>query len=760
MAIKYINRSNSSAATSVGNSVQFNGSNNLQTPSDAAFAFGTGDWTIDCWIRTATSNAMKIWRFSDNSDNLDVDLGFSTFGGLGYYNGSNSTYSSAGIITSSVWYHIAAVRKSGTVTVYLNGAAVINQSSTPNSSTRYLNVGSAAGATFNGYISNFRVVKGTALYTSSFTPPTSPLTAIANTSLLTCNAPTIVDASTNNFTITNNNSATVSSTTPFTAATAVSTIKFKNRSNAPITAATGNSVLFNGTNQYLSIPNNTAFQLGTGDFTAECWTYATSMPQSFARLLSVAGTYSGANVGLEINISTSTAPVNSIEFCINGNNTTYFRISTNSAISINTWYHVAVTRLSGTIYCFLNGVLQTSSTSGASTNINGSGGATIAAAIGGGGYWPGYVSNVRILKGTALYTASFTAPTTPLTAISGTSLLTCNAPTIVDGSTNNFTITNNNSATVSATTPFTSTSNVSTFKFKKVYSDPITYMVATGGDLITTSGSYKIHTFTTVGTSSFVVSSVGVVTSVECLLVAGGGGGGYGSGGGGGAGGVIYSASYSISPGTYNIVVGDGGLGNNALSVPTVSNNGKNSTFATLTALGGGGGGGNGGVTPTANNGGSGGGLGNSSGTVGTGLQPSSISGGYGNNGALGAGSTPYNAGGGGGAGAAGSAGSSGGVGRGGIGITNAFINSVGVGELYSGNYYVGGGGTGGPDSFRGASGGLGGIGGGGGSTAANNGTTGSMNTGGGGGAGANTGNQNGGNGGSGVVVIKYRYTA
>jgi hypothetical protein len=184
--------------------------------------------------------------------------------------------------------------------------------------------------------------------------------------------------------------------------------------------------------------------------------------------LSVAGTYGGSNVGLEINISTSAAPVNSIEFTINGNNTTYFRISTNSAISINTWYHVAVTRISGTIYCFLNGVLQTSSTSGASTNINGSGGVTIAAAIGGGGYWPGYVSNVRILKGTALYTASFTPPTAPLTAIANTQLLTCQSATIIDNSTNNFTITNNNSATVSsAITPFSASLAYGGTNFKK-----------------------------------------------------------------------------------------------------------------------------------------------------------------------------------------------------------------------------------------------------------------------------------------------------
>ena len=750
-----IKKNNPNPTMLTGYGASFDGTNNIQTPSNAAFGFGTGDWTIEGWFRASTSTAMKLWRFSDNSDNLDFDLGFSTFGGLGYYNGSSSTYSSAGIITSSIWYHIAAVRKSGTASVYLNGVSVLSQTSTTNSSARSLNVGSAAGSTFNGYISNFRVLKGTALYSASFVPPTSPITSNTSCSLLTCNAATIIDGSSNAFTLTNNGNTVIpsSSFTPF---------------SSSLIAPTNYSVAFNGSSTWLTTPSTSSLAIGTGDFTYECWAYLSSTPGQYnANAISSLVQYSpgdhGTYMGFASNLTAFATLIlnNSSILTLNSGATTY---------ALNTWHHVVLSRVGTTVSLFLNGSRVATNTNSYNLVENivaiGKQYATTDSGVNGFtnvGVFSGYISNARVvIGGTQPYdptSTTLTVPTTPLTAITNTKLLTCNAATIVDSSTNNLTLTNTGAATVSSTiTPFSASVSNSGFKLKQVSYVRPNYMVATGGDLITTSGSYKIHTFTTVGTSSFTISNVGNTTGIECLIVAGGGGGGYGSGGGGGAGGVIYSSSYSISTGSYNVVIGDGGLGNTGSSVPTSINDGKNSTFATLTALGGGGAGGSGASTHLANSGGSGGGLGHSTGTVGTGLQPSSTSGGYGNSGALGSGSPPYNAGGGGGAGGAGSSGG-GTVGRGGIGITNAFINSIQIGELSSGNYYIGGGGTGGPDSFRGSSGGLGGIGGGGGSVTANNGTTGSINTGGGGGGGANSGNQNGGNGGSGVVVIKYRYT-
>jgi hypothetical protein len=167
----------------------------------------------------------------------------------------------------------------------------------------------------------------------------------------------------------------------------------------------------------------------------------------------------------------------------------------------------------------------------------------------------------------------------------------------------------------------------------------LTTPAATGGT-ITTSGNYRIHTFTSSGT--FIVNKS---MNVDVLIVAGGGGGGGGSGGGGGAGGLSYNSAYAVSPRTYTIAVGSGGIGS-----PYQGSDGNPSAFGDLSTLGGGGGGT---ATAAGNNGGSGGGGGSwyqagGSGTVGQGYAGGSggilqvASGGGGGSGSIG-GNSPGN---------------------------------------------------------------------------------------------------------------------
>jgi len=767
MPIKYLNSSNNGAAISAGNSVQFNGSNQyLSVANNVAFNLSTNNFTAEAWVYLTNSNAQQtiMGQWSGNVGSTTLAWIILTSNDANRYarflisnNGSGviGDYISTNAIPLNTWSHLALVRNGSAFNLYLNGISVTSTSTSVSVyyGTNTITIGATSNPSqfLGGYISNARIINGTALYTASFTAPTTPLTAIANTSLLACQSATIIDNSSNNFAITNNGAATVSSTVPFTASftPAPSGMKFRNRNNSGTLSSLSNSVLFNGTNQYLTL---TGQNLSTGNFTIESWVYITATGTN-GHIFNF-----GTNNNNRYVVFISAAGKFNLGAVVGG---TYTLNDSTFTPSINTWYHVAYVRSGSTSYLYVNGT-QVGTNSAAIDSGTSWGIGTQHFGAGASDYWKGYISNFRVVNGTAVYTSSFTPPTAPLTAIANTSLLTCNAATIVDGSTNNFTLTNNNSATVSSTTPFTGSSVKTTMNFKKVNADP--YMIATGGDLIITSGSYKIHTFTTVGTSSFVVSNLGSNPSVECLIVGGGGGAGYWGGAGGGAGGVVYTASFTVSAASYNVVVGIGGSGslqNNSNGV-----NGNNTLFGSLTALGGGGGGSaNNPGASAGNSGGSGGGGGSWGGVTsagGSGLQPASISGGYGSNGGTSNGTSPYGAGGGGGAGGVGGNAAGSQTGNGGVGITNALLNSALVGQLYSGSYYVGGGGGAGGSS-QGSARGLGGTGGGANGTphGSGSGSNGMANTGGGGGGGQNDPTPAiGGSGGSGVVVIKYRYTA
>ena len=304
------------------------------------------------------------------------------------------------------------------------------------------------------------------------------------------------------------------------------------------------------------------------------------------------------------------------------------------------------------------------------------------------------------------------------------------------------------------------------------------YISATGGT-VTTSGDFKIHSFT--GDGCFVVSDIGNQgTAVDYLVVAGGGGGGgtnCTSGAGGGAGGFRFYAntvtntqsgpgaplnnypsgtSVTLTTTTYPVTVGGGGTGGPDISGgPTLGGNGSNSVFSTITSTGGGGGHGYKGGTPLVGNPGGSGGGGSYTGTGGSGnTPPTSPS--QGNNGGNGD-NSPQLGGGGGGAIAAGANGASDQEGDGGAGAGVTGFGA-GNGECSACVQYFSGGGGGGTDNAF-PSGSTGGLGGGGdGGTAGATSIPGTANTGGGGGSTQSSGPRVGGVGGKGIVIIRYKF--
>jgi hypothetical protein len=392
------------SATGWGN--YFAGSSDyLTAPSNTAFALGTGDFTIECWFYLTNTGNKALWGIGDGTTSGGVMFRVETASNrFNFYNTTDILFTGAAIVPF-VWYHVAVVRSAGTLRVYLNGlqygSSVAN---TTNIAQNIFYVGAAKiGATvpynpMEGYLSNTRVVKGTAVYTSNFTPSPIPLTAITNTSLLTCQSNRFSDNSTNAFAITANGTPSVQAFSPFLPTAAYSA------------GTNGGSGYFDGTGDYVSAPSNSVFNFGTGNFTIEFWVYY--------------NTIGGPQTLLDINYGTAPSCTlqpssGSMIFYTNGTATS---ITSSVADTVGVWSHYAVVRNGTTITMYRNGASVGSATYSGNVG-NSSATVYVGGSLGGGGYYTnGYVSNFRMTN-TAVYTAAFTPPTAPATAISGTALL-------------------------------------------------------------------------------------------------------------------------------------------------------------------------------------------------------------------------------------------------------------------------------------------------------------------------------------------------
>ena len=180
-------------------------------PNNSRFAFGTGDFTIEYWgwsdYELTTGHSRCAFDFTGSSGTANTNLRAEIFSNgkvwVRLSNVSNTHIDSGDFrIQNWQWYHYAFVRASGTLKFYINGVEVKSVSDT----NTYTSTGSGTNdrmligrawlgtnltndGRWTGYIKDFRVVKGTAVYTSNFAPPTAPLTPVTNTVLLTCNTP-------------------------------------------------------------------------------------------------------------------------------------------------------------------------------------------------------------------------------------------------------------------------------------------------------------------------------------------------------------------------------------------------------------------------------------------------------------------------------------------------------------------------------------------------------------------------------------------
>ena len=313
-----------------GGSVYFDGTTDYLTVAETGseFTFGTGDFTIEFWVyRNNTNQTVYLdWRNVGGNQGARPTI-YSDGSNLRYYSGGERIAGTD--LSANTWHHVALCRSGTSTKMFVNGT---QSGGTYSDSTTYLSplgsegiyIGAFAGGSYDldGYISNFRIIKGTALYTADFTPSTGPLEAIDDTVLLTCQGGAITDNGPNSHAITVNNDAK---------------------------AITASAFEFDGSNDYAVTSSNTDFLFGTEEFAIEWWEYFTD------------GTGYAGHIGVfEYGGGDDTAHIWTVSGSFHGYPGSWTSIAM-QPIS-NQWAHYVVTGTSGDIRFYQNGELKDTKT--------------------------------------------------------------------------------------------------------------------------------------------------------------------------------------------------------------------------------------------------------------------------------------------------------------------------------------------------------------------------------------------------------------
>ena len=350
-----------------------------------------------------------------------------------WWNGSaQKEIISAATPAINTWHHFAVSYDGTTTRAFLNG--VVFGTSTEAygkpSASNITRIGQdpSDGVTTQGYQSNVRICKGHAVYTENFTVPTRELevhlgakgvvfpAADNRTIFLACQSSTDTTAeATGRHKITANGNATAADANPGL---------FRRTNVSSTTTENTGSVFFDGSGDRLIIPTSTDLNL-TGDFTIECWVYINSVDS--INYITFFNTSSNGHYISETSIFWGASED---YFAFQNKGTTL--VTATMADPTNAWYHIAVTRSGSTTRMFLNGK-QTGSTTTSWDAVTGQSwhiGDRPAGATSGNYPLNGYISNLRVCKGHAVYTSDFAPPTRELEVHQGpdddrTVLLAC-----------------------------------------------------------------------------------------------------------------------------------------------------------------------------------------------------------------------------------------------------------------------------------------------------------------------------------------------
>ena len=350
------------------------------TTSSTDFSFGTGDFTIEAWCYPDSGADNKgMWQLSTTSGGLvaastTLSANYESdefyFGSAGGWRNSGKTHA------DDKWHHVAEVRNGGTIYIYVDGVLDQSWSDTSTYDMTYWAVGGYYTTSYlwSGFMQDFRVYKGVAKYTGNFIP---------------------------------------ASTNPDIQPISPSGAAYSSELTKPSAGAVG----FNDSaSSFLQLDTSDDYEFGTGDFSIECWFMLDQLGEQ-------QHLYEGRKSG----------NAGRVLIYVKTDNKVYFygdaadRISSR-LLSKHIWYHVAVCRVSGTSTLYLDGVSQ-----GTYSDSNDYDKPASYLYIGiddspSGSNMGGYISNMRVLKGSAAYSSAFRPSTAPLTNITNTKLLCCQSP--------------------------------------------------------------------------------------------------------------------------------------------------------------------------------------------------------------------------------------------------------------------------------------------------------------------------------------------
>jgi len=466
----------------IGGAVSFNGTTqNLTVPATFTNATSTTPFTWEVWVYpTANYNGGAIFTGTYAPSVIPFALGGfqgdnSTIN-FGYYSGSAWVGTNSGVtLTLNTWSHVAAVFSGTVLTLYVNGSSIatLTTSWTTTAGTSPFLIGrrwdnSGTSRFFSGYITNLRYVAGTAVYTSNFTPPTSPLTITQSANLngnpsaaitgtktnlllnVLSSSAYLTDGSTNNFTVTPVSSPTFTSLSPITT-------NFFN----------GGAVSFNGSTQELDISAISTIT-GTGTFTIEAWVY----PLNYSDETSISGSGDSNLQIFRLNENGSGSAPSGISVYDNGTQV-FQNVGAGTYPVANKWTHLAWVKNGTTNTLYINGISSATYTGNVPNFTPNVIGVFYYLGEANSAWFNGYITNYRVVNGVAVYTSNFTTPTSPLTAtqsanvngnpsaaITGTQTavlldVLSSSAYLTDSSTNNLTVTPVNSP------PFISSSPIS-----------------------------------------------------------------------------------------------------------------------------------------------------------------------------------------------------------------------------------------------------------------------------------------------------------